>query len=83
MFTTYSPGTLNFDITPVPTSSYACRVRPLLRWALARLTARQMMALAAVLLVADLVIPDPIPFVDEALLGLTVLLLARRRQPSS
>jgi hypothetical protein len=47
-----------------------------------KLSTRQMMALAAVLLVADLVIPDPIPFVDEALLGLTVLLLARRRQPS-
>lgn len=57
-------------------------MRSLVRWALARLSTRQMMALAAVLLVADLVIPDPIPFIDEALLGLAVLLLARRRQPN-
>jgi hypothetical protein len=55
-------------------------MRSLLRSALARLTTRQMMVLAGVLLAADLGIPDPIPFADELLLGVAVLLLARRRQ---
>ena len=41
----------------------------------------QLAALAALLLIVDLVIPDPLPFVDEALLAVLTYLLARRRQP--
>ena len=52
-----------------------------MRWALSRLSTRQMLGLAGMLFVADLVVPDPIPLIDEALLGLTVLLLARRKGP--
>ena len=37
--------------------------------------------MAALLLVVDLVVPDPLPFVDEALLAVLTYLLARWRQP--
>jgi len=37
----------------------------------------QLFLMAAALLVTDLLIPDPIPFVDEVMLALTTLLLAR------
>lgn len=36
--------------------------------------------MAATLFVADLLIADPIPFVDEVMLALTTLLLARWRR---
>jgi hypothetical protein len=39
--------------------------------------------LCALLFVVDLVIPDPVPFVDELLLGLATILLTRRRQKTS
>ncbi len=42
---------------------------------LGRLKFPQLFTLAAVLFVADLVIPDLIPFVDEILLGVVTLLL--------
>ncbi len=44
---------------------------------LSRLRSWQLFVVAAALLVADLLIPDPIPFVDEIMLALTTLLLAR------
>lgn len=44
---------------------------------LSRLRSWQLFLVAATLFVADLFIPDPIPFVDEILLALTTLLLAR------
>jgi len=47
--------------------------------ALSRLGSRTLLVLAAVLFVIDLFVPDPLPFVDEILLGVTTLLLARRR----
>lgn len=49
------------------------------RWMsfLSRLRSWQLLALVALLFVLDIVIPDPIPFVDEILLGLLTLLLAR------
>jgi uncharacterized membrane protein len=53
------------------------------RWlwpALSRLSSRTLLALCATLFVIDLVIPDPLPFVDEIILGVTTLLLARRRR---
>jgi hypothetical protein len=40
----------------------------------------QLFLLAGALFVADLLIPDPIPFLDEIMLGLTTLLLARWRR---
>jgi hypothetical protein len=46
---------------------------------LSRLGSRTLLGLCAALFAIDLVIPDPLPFVDEILLGVTTLLLARRR----
>ena len=47
-----------------------------------RLRFPQLLVLTALLFVADLAIPDAIPFVDEILLGLaTVLLTQLRRRP--
>ncbi len=37
----------------------------------------QLFVLAGALFVADLVVPDPIPFIDELMLGLATLLLGR------
>jgi len=51
---------------------------PLLRFA-AKLRSSHLLLLATVLFVADLLIPDVLPFVDEILLGLATLLLARRK----
>ena len=48
---------------------------PLLRW-LGRLSYPRLFLLAGALFVADVVIPDFIPFADELLLGLGTLLLA-------
>ncbi|MCJ0824638.1 hypothetical protein MQC88_01450 [Luteimonas sp. 50] len=48
---------------------------PLLRW-LGRLSYPRLFLLAAVLFVADVAVPDFIPFADELLLGLGTLLLA-------
>jgi hypothetical protein len=42
----------------------------------ARLRYPKLLALALVLFIADLIIPDIIPFADEILLGLISLLLA-------
>lgn len=38
-----------------------------------------MAALTGVLFLLNVLVPDPIPFVDELLLGLVTLLLARRK----
>ena len=40
----------------------------------------QLFVLAALLLLIDLVVPDPLPFVDEALLAALTYLLARWRK---
>ena len=53
-----------------------------MRWlwpVLSRLGSRTLLMLCALLFVIDLVVPDPLPFVDEIILGATTLLLARRR----
>jgi hypothetical protein len=47
-----------------------------------RLGSRTLIALCATLFAIDLVIPDPVPFLDEVLLGAATLLLARWRQRS-
>ena len=44
---------------------------------LARLRFRALFVAVAAIFVADLLIPDLIPFVDEILLGATTLLLSR------
>ncbi|MCE5233016.1 MAG: DUF6116 family protein [Mizugakiibacter sp.] len=56
-------------------------VRRLLGFA-ARLRHPQLFALVAALFLLDLLVPDPIPFVDEILLGLATLLLGRLRRPA-
>lgn len=59
---------------------------PLLRW-FGRLSYPRLFLLAAGLFLADTLIPDVIPFVDEILLGLGTLLLAnfknRKLDPSA
>lgn len=40
-----------------------------------------LLAITATLFVANLFIPDAIPFVDEILLGLATLVIARIREP--
>lgn len=52
---------------------------PLLRW-LGRLSYPKLFLLAAGLFALNLFIPDPLPFIDELLLGLGALLLAKRKR---
>jgi hypothetical protein len=49
-----------------------------------RLRFPKLLALAAVVFVVDLILPDVIPFADEILLGLITLLLGtlKKRNPS-
>jgi hypothetical protein len=49
----------------------------------ARLRYPKLLALALVLFIADLIIPDIIPFADEILLGLISLLLAGLKKRKS
>ena len=51
----------------------------LLRWA-QRLRFPYLFALTAILFLADLLVPDAIPFVDELLLGLLTLIFASLRK---
>ncbi|GAP65461.1 hypothetical protein MBSD_n0751 [Mizugakiibacter sediminis] len=56
--------------------------RPLVRRLLGfagRLRHPQLFVLIAALFVFDLLLPDPVPFVDEILLGLLTLALGRQR----
>jgi hypothetical protein len=53
-------------------------VAPFLQFA-AKLRSSHLLLVATLLFVADLLIPDVLPFVDEILLGLATLLLARRK----
>ena len=57
---------------------------PLVRWA-SRRRFPVLFGLALALLAVDLVVPDPIPMLDEALLALGALILARlrKREPDS
>lgn len=45
-----------------------------------RLKFPKLLALTAVLFVVDFVVPDPIPFLDEILLGLATVVFARWRE---
>ncbi|WP_140908802.1 DUF6116 family protein [Cognatiluteimonas lumbrici] len=51
---------------------------PVMRW-LSRLSYPKLFLLAAGLFVVNLFFPDPLPFVDEILLGIGTLLLANRK----
>lgn len=53
--------------------------RPLLRWA-EGLRFPRLALVTAGLFVADVLVPDFIPFIDEILLGLATLLLANLRR---
>ena len=44
---------------------------------LSRLRSWQLFLLAGGLFVGDLLVPDPLPFIDEIMLGLMTLMLAR------
>ena len=48
----------------------------LLEW-LSGLRSWQLFVLAGVLFVTDVLVLDPIPFIDEIMLGLTTLMMAR------
>ena len=50
--------------------------RGLFAW-LSGLRSWQLFLVAGVLFVADLMVPDPIPLIDEMMLGLATLLLGR------
>jgi hypothetical protein len=52
---------------------------PLVRWA-SRRRFPVLLVLTVALLAVDLVVPDPIPLVDEALLALGALLIGRLRK---
>ena len=52
---------------------------PVLRW-FGKLSDPRLFALTAGRFALTVVVPDPIPFVDELLLGLGTLLLASRKQ---
>jgi hypothetical protein len=52
---------------------------PLVRWA-SRRRFPVLLALVVALLVVDVVVPDPIPLIDEALLGLGAILIGRLRR---
>ncbi|GGK08024.1 DUF6116 family protein [Luteimonas terricola] len=52
---------------------------PLLRW-LGRLSYPKLFLVAAALFVANLFVPDPLPFVDELLLGIGAMMIARRKR---
>ena len=43
----------------------------------------QLFVLAAALLVIDLLVPDPIPFLDETLLAVITYALARWKKPAA
>ena len=49
---------------------------------LSGLRSSQLFIIVAVLFVVDLFIPDPVPFLDEILLGVLTLLLGRWKRPA-
>lgn len=52
---------------------------PVLVW-LGRLSYPRLFVLAATLFAISVVVPDPLPFVDELLLGMGALLISRRKR---
>lgn len=64
---------IRVDVVPNPLLS------PLMRW-LGRLSYPKLFLVASALFVVTLFVPDPVPFVDELLLGIGALLIARRKR---
>ncbi|MGY1457284.1 MULTISPECIES: DUF6116 family protein [unclassified Luteimonas] len=52
---------------------------PLFRW-LGRLSYPKLFLVAVALFTVNLFIPDPLPFVDEVLLGIGAMMIARRKR---
>jgi len=52
---------------------------PVLSW-LRRLSYPRLFVLTVVLFVVDMLVPDPLPLLDELVLGLAALLLAARKR---
>ena len=52
-------------------------MRWLLRWALVRLGSRTIVGIAVTLCILNLLIPDPLPFIDEILMLVGTVLLSR------
>lgn len=52
-------------------------MRRLLLWLLARLGSRAIVGIGITLVIVNLLIPDPIPFVDEILMIIGTILLSR------
>lgn len=52
---------------------------PLVAW-LSRLSYPRLFVVSAVLFGVNLLIPDPLPFIDEILLGLATVMLAKRKR---
>lgn len=50
---------------------------------LSKLGSRTLVTLFAMLFAVDLIVPDPLPFVDEILLAVATIMLARRRGRNS
>lgn len=48
---------------------------------LSGLRSSQLFVLAATLLILDVLVPDPIPFIDEALLSFLTVMLGRWKKP--
>ena len=54
---------------------------PLVAW-LSRLSYPRIFMVTAVLFGVNLLIPDPLPFIDEIVLGLATVVLAKRKRTS-
>jgi hypothetical protein len=52
-------------------------MRWLIRWVLLRLSARAIVGIATALFILNLIIPDPLPFIDEILMLVGTVLLSR------
>jgi len=57
-------------------------LKPILRWA-EGLRFPRLLAITAALFAINLLVPDVLPFIDELLLGMATLLLARWRHRSA
>jgi hypothetical protein len=69
-------------MSPISRAFRAPLLAPFIRWA-TRLRFPWLLGLTVVLLLINLVVPDPIPFVDEILLALVAAVLGSlRKRPS-
>jgi hypothetical protein len=69
-------------MSPITRALRAPLLAPLLRW-LGRLRFPWLLGITAALLLINIVVPDPFPFVDEILLAAVAALLASIRKRSA